>query len=127
MTTPTYKRNPAVFEALKLAKLLEIYTIKKVCNEKNFSKKKYRRFLSMELINQSKDCYTNLVKAYFCEDSEKSLEYKQEALLCVNVLLAQMDAANELYQTPIPNMEYWAAQAVDVKEAINRWMKNSEQ
>lgn len=39
MTTPTHRRNPAVFEALKLAKLLEIYTIKKVCNEKNFSRK----------------------------------------------------------------------------------------
>lgn len=65
MTTPTHRRNPAVFEALKLAKLLEIYTIKKVCNEKNFSKKKYRRFLSMELINQSKRLLYKSSKSVF--------------------------------------------------------------
>ncbi len=125
MTTPAHKRHPAKLNPLKLAKSLEIYTIKKVCNEKYFSKKKYRRFLSMELINQSKDCYTNLAKAYRCQERSKQMEYKQNALMCISAFLAQLDIANNLYQTPIPNMEYWAGKAVDVKKAIEAWMEST--
>lgn len=126
MTTPTYKRHPAKLDALKLAKILETYTIKKVCNDKYFSKKKYRRFLSMELINLTKDCYTCLVKAYHCPDGDRSAEYKQDAMLCISAFMAQLDVANNLYDTPIPSIEYWAEQAVDVKESIEAWMINTK-
>lgn len=125
MSTPEFKRYPAKMDVLKKAKLLELYTIKKVCNEKHFSKKKYRRFLTMEIINLTKDCYTNLVKAWYCTDKDKALGFKCDALLCMDALLAQLDVANTLYSTPIPNMEYWAEQIVDVKDGISAWIQST--
>lgn len=122
MTTPTYKRHPAKLDALKLAKILETYTIKKVCNDKYFSKKKYRRFLSMELINLTKDCYTCLVKAYHCPDGDRSAEYKQDALLCISAFMAQLDVANNLY-------DYYRIKAVReyMENLLNERSKNNEQ
>ncbi len=123
MSTPEFKRHPAKMIALKKAKQLEEYTIRKVCNEKHFSKKKYRRFLTMEIVNLTKDCYTLLIKAFYCEDKDKATELKQDALLCVNALLAQLDIANTLYSTPIPNIEHWAELIVDLKDSIEHGFK----
>ena len=123
MSTPVHRRHPAKMDALKLAKQLEIYTIKKSYNDKYFSKKKYRRSLTGEIIKQTKDCYNFLVKAFYCEDKDTATQYLNEAVLCLQVLSAQLDTANTLYETPIPNIDFWAEQIVGVKEGIERWMK----
>lgn len=126
MTTPCQNRHPAKLMALKQAKMLELYTIKKVCNEKAFSKKKYRRFLTSDILTLTKDCYTYLVKAHNCLDEEKSLLYKREAILNLEALLAQLDVANTLYATPIPKIEYWTELIVKTEDSIKTWIKNSK-
>lgn len=124
MSTPNYKRTPAKMDMLKKTKALEMYTIKKVCNEKHFSKKKYRRFLTKDLIELSKNTFTYLVKSFYSTNTEKAYDYAEEALLNMDVMLAQLDVANTLYSTSIPNIEYWSELIVDVKESINIWIKN---
>lgn len=123
MSTPVHRRHPARMDALKLAKQLEIYTIKKSYNDKYFSKKKYRRSLTGEIIRHTKDCYSHLVKAFYCEDKETAMQFLNDAMLSLQVLAAQLDVANTLYETPIPNISFWAEQIEGVKEGIERWMK----
>jgi len=126
MSTPGYMRKPATLQALKDAKLVEEYTIKKVCNDKCFSKKKYRRWLSSDLVQMAKDCYTYLIKAYYTDNFEKALDYKEEALLNVEAMLAQLDVANGMYETNIPNLDYWAGILTDLKDSIIVWKKNTK-
>jgi len=121
MSTPLHKRRPAKLEALKAAKELEIYTIKKLSNEEHFKKKKYRKVLAPTILEETKNCYTLLVKADACKDKAKAILLANEAMLCVEAVLAQLDTANVLYETPIPNIEYWAGKLVDLKGEIERW------
>lgn len=125
MSTPVHRRHPAKRDALKYAKQLEMYTIKKSFNEKHFSKKKYRRSLKGEIVKHTRDCYSFLVKADACSvlDTELAKHYLTEATLSVAALAAQLDTANALYATSIPNIGYWADQIELVKEGIDRWMK----
>ena len=123
MSTPVHRRHPAKRDALKYAKQLEMYTIKKAFNENHFSKKKYRRSLKGEIVKHTRDCYSFLVKADACEDKGYARYYLTEARLSLAALTAQLDTANALYATYIPNISYWAEQIELLKEGIERWMK----
>jgi len=123
MSTPLHDRRPAKLEMLKTAKELEIYTIKKISNEEHFKKKKYRKMLIPVIVEETINCYTLLVKADATKSREEAILLTDDALLCLEAVLAQLDAANVLYETPIPNLEYWAGKLVSLKEEIVRWQR----
>ena len=125
MSVPTHKRNIAKREALKQAKMLEQYTIKKVCSYKNFWKKRYRSFLSDTLVNSSISCYNNLIKAF--ETPEKALEYLHQAYVDAEILNQQLDTANSLYESQLQGVEYWSELIVELQKQINLWVSNIKQ
>lgn len=128
MTTLCQDRKPAKLMALKQAKMLELYTIKKVRNERAFSKKKYRRSLIPDILKLTKDCYTYLVKAHGCEEEgeqEDAFTYKRKAILNLEALSAQLDVANVSYSTSIPSIDYWTKLIVETEDSIKNWIKNT--
>lgn len=123
MSTLVENQTVAKLNPAKLAKALEIYTIKKIVN-KEFSKKKYRNYIGKEIISLTIESTSYVLKASNINSTDLKISYIQQSLSTLKTMSTQLDIANSMYETPIQNLEYWAEMIVDLEDSLKLWLDN---